>query len=412
MFTVVLITAVICLGAIDASAQPEAGMPPLDQSGNAPVQTAVQTPGPVSPHRRSFIERAIFKLEDDLLLQRLFDAPRGFFLRVGRVGEGAGFALGPAFRHNTAAFDVKASAAASIKRYFIGEGSIRFPGTIGQDEYTKASGPYVEVYGRRRDFPQEDFYGLGPDSALSQRSNFAVRDSFGRVTGAVETRWLKAGVNGGYLDVTSGAGTDTLFPSSTDIFAAAELPGIGAPLEYVVLEPFVELATMNRARNDLSGGIYRLSFAQYRDDGDRYSFVRWEADLRQYVPFFEETRAIALRAWASSATPDAGNEVPFYFQPTIGGARTLRGYRSFRFRDRSAVLLQAEYRWRINDLVTGALFYDTGTVARTFDDFGRFDRDYGISLRAGVDLGAAFRFDVAFGGREGTRFLVRFDDVF
>ena len=95
----------------------------------------------------------------------------------------------------------------------------------------------------------------------------------------------------------------------------------------------------------------------------------------------------------------------------MGHAR-LRGYRSFRFRDRSALLLQAEYRWRINELVTGALFYDTGTVARTLGDLGRFERNYGVSLRAGVDLGAAFRMDLAFGGREGTRLLIRFDDVF
>ena len=188
-----------------------------------------------------------------------------------------------------------------------------------------------------------------------------MRDSFGRVTGGVESRWLKAGVNAGYLDVTSGAGTDTRMPSSTDVFTSAEMPGVGEPLAFVVLEPFVELATMDRAHNDLAGGIYRVSLAHHRDqDSDRYSFLRWEADLRHYFTFLEDTRAIAVRGWASSARPDAGNDVPFYLQPTIGGARTLRGYRTFRFRDRSALLLQAEYRWRINELVTGALFTTPG----------------------------------------------------
>jgi hypothetical protein len=407
---VVLVSAVIGLSARNAGAQQTTTVPP---SPDGSQDTTTQTTTGVTPHRRSLIERVIFKLDDELLLQRLIDAPRGFYLRVGGVGEGSGFGLGPAFRHNTAVFDFKTSAAASMKRYFVGEGSLRFPGTIGQDAYTRASGPYLEIYGRRRDFPQEDFFGLGPESQLSDRSNFAVRDSVGRVTGGVESRWLKAGVNAGYLDVTSGAGTDTLMPSSTDVFTAAELPGVGVPLKFVVIEPFVELATMDRARNDLAGGIYRVSAAHHRDESDRYSFLRWEADLRHYFTFLEDTRAIALHAWASSARPDdAGGEVPFYLQPTLGGARTLRGYRSFRFRDRSALLLQAEYRWRINDLVTGALFYDTGTVARTFDDFGRFERNYGVSLRAGVDLGAVFRMDLAFGGREGTRFLIRFDDVF
>ena len=297
----VLVSAVIGLAAATAVAQPATSVPP--PAHDSPDAATQATPA-VTPHRRSLIERVMFKLEDDLLLQRILDAPRGFYARVGRVGEGAGFALGPAFRHNAAVFDFKTSAAGSMKRYFIGEGSLRFPGTIGQDEYTKASGPYLEIYGRRRDFPQEDFFGLGPESQLSARSNYAVRDSFGRVTGGVESRWLKAGVNAGYLDVTSGAGTDTLMPSSTEIFTTAETPAIGDPLAFVVIEPFVELATMDRARNDLAGGIYRVSVAHYRErDRDRYSFVRWEADLRHYFPFLEDTRAIALRAWASSARP-------------------------------------------------------------------------------------------------------------
>ncbi len=285
---VALVVIVIGLSATTAVAQPATSVP--SPPSNPPDAAAQATPA-VTPHRRSLIERVMFKLEDDLLLQRILDAPRGFYARVGRVGEGAGFALGPAFRHNAAVFDFKTSAAASMKRYFIGEGSLRFPGTIGQDEYTKASGPYLEIDGRRRDFPQEDFFGLGPESQLSARSNYAVRDSFGRVTGGVESHWLKAGINAGYLDVTSGAGTDTLMPSSTEVFTAAEMPAIGDPLAFVVLEPFVELATMDRARNDLAGGIYRVSFAHYRDDSDRYSFLRWEADLRHYFPFLGDTQS-------------------------------------------------------------------------------------------------------------------------
>ena len=134
--------------------------------------------------------------------------------------------------------------------------------------------------------------------------------------------------------------------------------------------------------------------------------------MRQFIPFVSGTRTIALRGLVSAADPDAGDQVPFFLQPTLGGATTLRGYRSFRFRDRSALLLQAEYRWRINELVTGALFYDTGAVAPRLSDLGRLERDYGFGLRAGSRNGVAFRFDVAVGGREGARLLVRFDDVF
>jgi hypothetical protein len=391
-------------------AQPtQASAPTLDEARASREQKAAT----VAPHRRGFIEKVLFELDDELLLERLLDAPRGLYVRVGRVGEGAGFALGPALRYNAAAFDFKTSAALSMKRYLVGEASLRFPGTIGQNEYTRADGPFVEISGRRRDFPQEDFFGLGPESALANRSDYALRDAWGSVTGGVEYRPLKAGVVVGYLKTSTGAGSDRTMPSSTTVFTAAEMPGVGERHGFMVVEPFVEIATLDRSLEEHAGGIYRLSVAQYRDRTlDRHSFVRWTADVRHYFSFVDDTRTIAVRAWASAAEPEDGHEVPFYLQPALGGARTLRGYRTFRFRDRSALLLQAEYRWRINELVTGALFYDTGSVAATLGDVGRFERNYGVGLRAGGPMGAAFRMDLAFGGREGTRFLIRFDDAF
>lgn len=300
-----------------------------------------------APEKRSIVERAIYKLDDDLLLDRWLDPPRGIYVRLGGIGEGAGFGAGPALRYNATKFDFKTSAAVSPKTYFIGEASLRFPGTIGHNEYVRARGPYVELYGRRRDFPQEDFFGLGPDSQASQRSNYAQRDSFGEMAAGFETRRLKAGVGVGYLEVAIGAGTDTRMPSSTDVFSPEEMPGVADRPAFVVVQPFVEFATVDRSVNDRSGGTYRLSVAQYRDqDLDRYSFVRWEADLRHYFSFVKDTRTIALRAWSAATGPDAGQDVPFYMQPTLGGARSLRGYRTFRYRDRAAALLQAEYRAR------------------------------------------------------------------
>jgi hypothetical protein len=405
---VIAAVAVALLGSWPAEswAQPA---PPGDEAEQARLEKARA----VTPQKRSTLERLIYKLDDDLFLERILDAPRGVYARLGGIGEGAGFGAGPAFRHNAARFDFKTSAAASMKQYFIAEASVRFPGTIGHNEYVKPRGLYLELYGRRRDFPQEDFFGLGPDSQADQRSNYAQRDSFGEITAGLEKGLLDAGVGVGYLEVSIGEGTDTRMPSSTAIFSPEDMPGVADRPRFVVIQPFLEFATVDRAVNDRSGGIYRFSAAQYRDrDHGRYSFVRWDADVRHYFSFVKDTRTIALRAVAASARPDPGQEVPFYLQPTLGGARSLRGYRTFRYRDRAAVLLQAEYRWRINEFVTGALFYDTGAVGASPDELGRFERNYGIGLRAGNRMGSAFRIDFAFGGREGHRLLVRFDDVF
>jgi outer membrane protein assembly factor BamA len=180
-----------------------------------------------------------------------------------------------------------------------------------------------------------------------------------------------------------------------------------------VIEPFVEYATVDPTINDYSGGRYRLSVAEYQDrTGGPYSFRRWDADLRHYLTFVKDTRTIAVRAWVTSATADAGHEVPFYLQPTLGGGRTLRGFHTFRFRDTTAMLFQGEYRWRINQFVQGALFYDTGAVGSALDSLGGFERSYGVGLRAGGRTGSAFRVEMALGGSEGNRLLVRFDDAF
>lgn len=365
------------------------------------------------PHKRSTVEAVLFKIEDDLLVERILAPPRGIHARLGQIGEGAGFGGGPDYQLKTFRFDLRASAAASVRGYFIAEGAARFPGTLGEDLYTWKNGPYVELYARRRDFPQEDFYGLGPDSLEENRSDFALRDTFGQVTGGFRQGHLTAGVNAGYLDPSVGAGTDDRYPSTAEIFGPAGVPGLAQQPAFAVLQPFLEFATLDRALNDQSGGHYRVSFSYFSDrDLDQFSFRRFDVDLRQYIPFFQSTRTIALRAWLAATDASGGNVVPFYLQPTLGGAYSLRGFRSFRFRDETVALVQAEYRWRINEFVTGAFFFDTGAVGPGLDDLGKLERDYGFGLRAGSRTTIAFRADVAFGGREGTRFLVRFDDAF
>lgn len=360
----------------------------------------------VKPPERAAAERFLFQLEDRLWVERILTAPRGVYLRLGGVGEGSGFGAGPAYRYRTGTFDFKVSAAGSLKRYVIAEASLLLPGAVG-------NGPFVELHVRRRDFPQEDFFGLGPASLVEERSNFALRDTLARVTGGLRAGGFTAGVTGAHLDPAIGRGTDTRMPSTDVLFAAREVPGLSEQPAFAFVEPFAEYSYGYPPLNPASGGRYRVSWTRYSDrDLDSFSFTRWDADLRQYIPFFRRTRTIALRALLSSSSPDEGHEVPFYLQPTLGGGYTLRGFRSFRFRDRSLALLQAEYRWRINEFVTGAMFYDTGAVGGRLGDLGGFEKDFGIGLRAGPPGGVAFRAEVVFGSGEGTRLLVRFDNVF
>src|SRR5687768_537702 len=147
----------------------------------------------LQPLKRGWLDSALYAVEDRLLIERVLFPPRGVHLRLGGIGEGAGFGAGPAFRYSTSQVDFRASAAASLKRYAIGEAAVLLPGVV-------RDGAYLEVYGRRRDFPQEDFFGLGPASSAEQRSNFALRDTLARVTPGLRRGPLTTGVGVGWLD--------------------------------------------------------------------------------------------------------------------------------------------------------------------------------------------------------------------
>jgi len=159
---------------------------------------------------------------------------------------------------------------------------------------------------------------------------------------------------------------------------------------------------------------YAMRFEGDDSEIDLFSFNRVDIDLQQYVPLVRDRRVLALHARAVMTDPDAGAEVPFYFQPTLGGPDDLRGFRHFRFRDRNTLLFQAEYRWEIFTAVDGAIFYDIGKVAPRRQDFNlsEFERDFGIGFRFGTSNGVFLRVEGAFGSAAGAHFVLRFGNVF
>jgi len=103
-------------------------------------------------------------------------------------------------------------------------------------------------------------------------------------------------------------------------------------------------------------------------------------------------------------------DLPYYSLPSLGGARTLRGYIQNRFTDTTAAHGSAEYRFaivprgvRLTDTVRIerlglALFYDFGTVADGLEDVfdNRYLDSYGVGLRVAFAREALFRIDVGF----------------
>ena len=93
----------------------------------------------------------------------------------------------------------------------------------------------------------------------------------------------------------------------------------------------------------------------------------------------------------------AAQQVPFYFQPTLGGATHLRGFREFRFRDQNSVLVGAEYRWEAWWALDVALFADAGMVAPSRRSLSLRDMEvgYGIGFRFHSNRAFVARLDLA-----------------
>jgi outer membrane protein assembly factor BamA len=197
-------------------------------------------------------------------------------------------------------------------------------------------------------------------------------------------------------------------------FGEVSAPGLTRQPGFLHADVSLDVNTLDTPGYPTSGGYYRLSAATFRDrDYSRYSFRRVEADVEQYIPLVHKNWILALRGRAALSKTDAGQEVPFYLLPALGGPTTLRGFLDYRFRDRDLLLLNAEYRWPIFRAMDGALFYDAGTVAATPGALSarRLKTDYGMGVRLHSSTRTVVRLDVA-RSREGMRALFTFSAPF
>lgn len=359
---------------------------------------------PSEPNR---LEAIMFAIEDDRWATRIFNPPNGPFATLG-IAEGGGFGGGGGYRIGHERRSLTVGGAASLTRYWLAETMFRMEKLAGGRVAT-------EAFVRGMNQPREDFFGLGPASASADRTSYDL-DTFS--TGGLATVELtrRVSVSGGaaYLGPRVGSGQDPRFPSTEERFTDEAAPGLDDQPDFVNPTAALTIDTRNPGLNARVGGRYEVTFGYYGDlDTGRYSFGRTRIELQQFVPFWNRNRVIVLRAFLERTDAGDTGDVPFFYQPTLGSSTTLRGYRTQRFRDRSSVLLQAEYRYEINAFLMAALFTDVGQVAPDWDRFHVHDlrSDYGFGLRFGSDAGVALRTDVAFGD-EGARFQLRFAGVF
>ena len=364
------------------------------------------------------VERLFLTFSDERVLDRLFDPPRGLFVRAGLPSPGAAPAFGPAWRASRAdrPWAFTASGAFSLDREWLAEA------TLTSTDLLPAVGD-SRVFGAltisRSGRVASDFWGLGMSSSEADRTVYRTSQTWaGGNIGVRLTPWLIMGSTLAWVDPTVRAPIQD-GQSITDIFDEPTAPGLRTQPSFVQTDASLDLdyrdsipSTRTAKRFDqlplagaARGGRYRMNVAWHADrDFDHYSFRQTTVDLQQHVAFLHGHRVLSFRALTILSDATDGNVVPFYLMPTYGGISVGRGFPTFRYRDQGMLALQAEYRYRINPLMSGALFVDSGQVAPRARDFAwsRQLTTYGVGIRFGNAGAAALRLDVAFGGEGPT----------
>lgn len=250
-----------------------------------------------------------------------------------------------------------------------------------------------------RDATQVGYFGLGTSTSQDDRANFGFVQTY--VGGEVRAKPVPWVVLGGGLqyegfDTKDGAGT---FPSIEQIYTPESAPGLGADPDYLHSMATAGIDWRPAAGYARRGGLYEVRYHNYSDRSDTFSFDRLDGEVVQHFPILRENWVISLRGRMETTLGD-GDDVPYFLMPSLGSGSTLRGFTSWRFRDRHSLLMQAEFRWIPNR--TGldmAIFYDTGKVTsrRSDLDLNGLKSDFGIGFRFHGPAATPLRIELAHG---------------
>jgi hypothetical protein len=259
------------------------------------------------------------------------------------------------------------------------------------------------------DLPSLPFYGLGNGSSLSSRAFYALTET--EVSASLDVPVAPGVTLSGELDgLWFAPDPSTLFDAE---FNETTAPGLHAQTTYI--RPRLAVA-WKYPPNEALYGFSTAAAAAYEFyealSGGAFSFGRLDVRWNVSVGLDREQRfgAVHFASRLVLSDPHAGNTVPFYLQPTLGGAdihdeNLLRSYRNYRFRDRDLVAYEISYERQIVDPFGVRVFGELGKVGRTLGDLG-FD-----GLKSSVGFGATFRlggqtvFEISFawGGGEGMQ---------
>jgi hypothetical protein len=378
---------------------------------------------------------------------------------LGNVGTGSGFGGGLRFAQQ---FDanhiVTIKASYSLNSSYIFSGSFRIvhaplgivqakgkKGRPGQIDQTKAR---IDFNATRVDFHTQDFYGIGPDTSLAQHAVYRQQESWFGMSGYTPVAYLGGvfGVLGEvkYLQpVIKGVSGDTL-PSVNVHYGEAGAPGSTMRSDFLETGTGVSLGVPTSKPRTWEKHEAELMYRHYFEQGSReFSFDRLEGwadmslDVTKRLADDDDSRSrwqdalcmenplrrcllgtVSVTGRVTTSYASDVSAVPFYLQPTLGGADlegvdTLRGLVDYRLRAPNRVLVQVNFDKPIYNVgIKGHplgqyglyVFFDAGNVSLKPGDLlaNGLRKDVGVGFSVAVQNKIVARVYVGFGAGEGS----------
>ena len=342
----------------------------------------------LSPYEPSKAERLVNRAEELLLSGSLHWRPW-----FESAYAGGGFTMGAAYRRFVSPYntiDVR--------------GSITFSGYKRIEAEFLAPRLFdrrglVSVVGGWREATQVGFFGIGTANTSSDdRVNYSFKQPY--VRGRIEVRPTRryfvvdGGLEYSQWNQRSGSGSA---PSIEEVYTPDTLPGLGASPTYLHVQGGAAFDWRTSPGYSRRGGAYGVAVHDFVDQDGDFGFRRMDYDVVQHFPILRDAWVLSLHGRVETTSVDEDEEIPFFMLPALGGGSTLRGFSSWRFRDRHSLLLQAEWRVLANRFLDMALFYDAGkVVSRRSDlDFDGLKKDYGLGFRLHGPAATPLRIELA-----------------
>ena len=265
----------------------------------------------------------------------------------------------------------------------------------------------LSLLGGWRDAPQVGFYGIGPDSSNDDRTNYRFEQPYASGLFTIHPNrrafLLQGGLEYSQWTQKSGEGSS---PSVETRYTPDTLPGLGAEVNYLHTEGTVGFDWRTSPGYTRRGGYFGVTAHSFVDGDDEFGFQQVDYEAIQHIPILREAWVLSFRGRVQTAFDKDGQQIPFFMLPALGGGSSLRGYSSWRFRDKNSVLVQAEWRIMVNRYLDTAFFYDAGkVVSRTADiDLDHLKDDFGFGIRIHGPFSTPLRVEIA-KSREGLSYI-------